>query len=148
MDRSLIKQISCLDHLIHSRALGKNGMKKVLNYTQLQILFYLLHHQGEDVCQKDLENEAHLKKASITAILDALADKDLIYREVCESDRRKNFIRLSDKTMEYARKMVEKEKEYNAKIVAGIPEEELAIFFKVTDRVISNIMGEDNEADI
>ena len=50
--------------------------------------------------------------------------------------------------MEYARKMVEKEKEYHAKIVAGIPEEELAIFFKVTDRVISNIMGEDDEADI
>ena len=44
--------------------------------------------------------------------------------------------------------LIEKEKEYNAKIVAGIPEEELAIFFKVTDRVISNIMGEDDEADI
>lgn len=148
MDRSVIKQISRLDHCIHSHALGRDKMKKVLNFTQFQILFYLLNHQDEDVCQKDLENETHLKKASITACLDALEDKDLVYREVCESDRRKNFIRLSEKTMKFARMMVEREKEYNAQIIAGIPEEELEVFFKVTDRFLKNIMEEEDEADI
>ena len=88
------------------------------------------------------------KKASITACLDALEDKDLIYREVCKSDRRKNFIRLSEKTMKFARMMVEREKEYNAQIIAGIPEEELEVFFKVTDRILKNIMEEEDEADI
>ena len=52
-----------------------------LNHTQIQILVYLIKHKNEEVCQKDLQNETHLKKASITGALDSLEDKAVTIRD-------------------------------------------------------------------
>jgi DNA-binding MarR family transcriptional regulator len=119
-----------------------------LNLTQFQILIYLLKNEDKDVCQKDLEDEIHLKKASITANLDVLEGKDLIRREPGRSDRRKKFLKLSKKTKSFTRLMEEKEKNYDRKIIAGIPEEELDVFFRVCEMIGKNIMEGENETDL
>ncbi len=148
MNRSVIKTISHLDHCIRCHAYSEEIDRKALNFTQFQILIYLLKNEDKDVCQKDLEDEIHLKKASITANLDVLEGKDLIRREPGRSDRRKKFLKLSKKTKSFTRLMEEKEKNYDRKIIAGIPEEELDVFFRVCEMIGKNIMEGENETDL
>ncbi|MCR4633797.1 MAG: MarR family transcriptional regulator [Erysipelotrichaceae bacterium] len=148
MNRSVIKTISHLDRCIRCHAYGKQIDRKALNLTQFQILIYLLKNEDKDVCQKDLEDEIHLKKASITANLDALENKDLIRREPGKTDRRKKYLKLSEKTKSFARLMEEKARNYDQKIIAGIPKEELDVFFRVSGKICENIMEGENETDL
>ena len=148
MERNVITEIGCLEHTIRKSISLGNERGKVLNYTQFQILFYLMEHDGEDICQKDLEAKTHLKKASITASLDSLEDKDLLYREVSETDKRKNYLRLSDKTRNYVNALKQKAKQYNEKIANKISKEDLDVFFRVCDQIYENIKEDADETDL
>lgn len=148
MERSIIKQIAYLDHSIKKYIGRQNDLRNVFNLTQFQIVLYLLKHQGEDVCQKDLEKETHLKKASITNCIDALVQRGYVYRETAECDRRMNYIRLSEKTKEYADELGRSSKELDRRIAENISEEDLEAFFRVGDIIIRNIREAEYETDI
>lgn len=148
MKRSIIKQIAYLDHCIKKYIGRQNDLRNVFNLTQFQIILYLLKHEGEDVCQKDLEKETHLKKASITNCIDTLAERGYVYRETAECDRRMNYIRLSDKTKAYADELAESSKELDGKIAENISKEDLNTFFRVGDIIINNIREAEHETDI
>ena len=148
MEKNLIKEVGHLDHCIKKYMSGTHEPQKYVNFTQLQIVFYLLKHRDQDICQKDLEKETSLKKASITASLNSLEEKGLVCREVSKEDRRKNYIRISKKLEKYTRDYEKKLLEFNRTILRGIPEEDLETFFSVIDRVYANIRGESDETDI
>ena len=91
MKRYIVKEINDLSRNLKDHVANGFDPKKYLNMTQLQILNYLLKHKEEDVCQKDLEIETNLKKASITGCLDILEDMNLIERCKAADDKRKNY---------------------------------------------------------
>ena len=142
MDRLITKEIKDLDVLIGKNITKGNNPKGILNHTQMQILLYLFKHQNEDVCQKDLEIETHLKKASITGTLDSMQDKGIIERKQSEDDKRKNIIVLSKKTLDIKEKIEDRFKEIEISIKKGITEEELNNFFKVVEKIKANLNKE------
>lgn len=139
MDKSLVKEIRDIDILI-GKTLTKSDMpKESLNHTQMQIVFYLLRHMNEEVCQKDLEIETHLKKASITGSLDSLQDKGIILRKESEDDKRKNIIVLSEKALNIKDNIEKKFQEIETQIRNNIDDQELESFFKTIDKIKNNL---------
>lgn len=142
MERSILKYIKDMHILIGEKITYENDPKAYFNHTQIQILLYLIKHKNEEVCQKDLEIETHLKKASITGTLDSLQDKGIIIRKQSEDDKRKNIILLSDKALKLKDNISEKYKEIESKIRENITEEELNQFYSVFDKMERNLRKE------
>lgn len=139
MEQSLVREIRDLDIMI-GKSFSKSDMpKESLNHTQIQIVFYLLRHMNEDVCQKDLEIETHLKKASITGTLDSLEDKGLILRKASQDDKRKNIIVLSERAINIKDNLEKKFQELEEQIKNNIDEDELANFFKTAEKIKNNL---------
>ncbi len=117
---------------------GKEPEVKI-NYTQFQIVAYLFKHGDEEVCQKDLEIETHLNKASIAATIDSLEDKGVVDRVQSQVDKRKNVIVLTEvarrKHLEFKQKMDELEKQ----VLTGIDKKDLDIFYEVIDKMNENL---------
>ena len=78
MENNIVKEIYDLKHLIHCYASEGYDLKKHMNVSQFQVMMYLFRHEKDDVCQKDLESEIHLTKASITGCLDSLEDMGFV----------------------------------------------------------------------
>ena len=139
MDRNIAKEICSLDHSIRRYVSNGFNPRKMFNMTQFQILLYLMKHRNEDVCQKDLEIETRLKKASITGTIDSLVERGLVYRDQAEEDRRKNYVRLTDRVLKYTKDFEEREKVLKRNITDHIPEKDLEVFYSVIDRIRENI---------
>lgn len=142
MNRRTTKEIKELDKLIGKSLIKDRNNKKNLNHTQMQIVFYLVKHENEEVCQKDLEIETHLKKASITGTLDSMEDKGIIIRKQSEDDKRKNIIVLSDIAKKEKIAIEDRIKEIENRINKNISKEELNSFFNIIDKMKKNMIEE------
>lgn len=139
MERSVIKDIREIEMIIGDYIIKSQKYEKYINHTQMQIVLYLIRHEGEDICQKDLEIETHLKKASITGTLDSMEDKGIIIRKQSDEDKRKNLIFLSEKTLNEKERIKKRINEIEEKINNNITEEELNQFYSVIDKMKANL---------
>lgn len=139
MEKYLVKEIRDVAYLIGKKLTKNYDPSDHLNNTQIQILLYLVHHSNEEVCQKDLEVETHLKKASITGTLDALEDKGMIVRKQSEEDKRKNIIVLSEKAIKLKGELTEEYMQTDRIIQKNISEEELNQLFTLLEKVRNNL---------
>lgn len=139
MDTYLVKEIRDLAYLIGKDLTKNYNPSDHLNNTQIQILLYLVHHIDEEVCQKDLEAETHLKKASITGTLDSLEDKGMIVRKQSEEDKRKNVIVLSDKAAKLKNELTKDYLDTDKKIKRNISDEELKQFYSIIEKIKLNL---------
>lgn len=139
MEKTLTKEIKDLEILIGKRVLKDNPIKVKLNHTQFRILIYLMRNQDKDICQKDLEIETHLKKASITGTLDSLEDKGLICRKVSPDDKRKNVIVLTDEILLAKDTIENRFRELEKQLLNNISEEELEQFYKTIEKLKENL---------
>lgn len=139
MERYIAKEIKEADVLISKKLMKYNNPTKYLNNTQIQILMYLIKHSSEEVCQKDLEIETHLKKASITGTLDSLQDKRMIIRKQSDNDKRKNIIVLSEEASKIRTELSERYRKIEEYMRENITEQELNTFYSVLERIKKNI---------
>ena len=137
--RNVVKELSDLNKCISKYISNGNDISKIFNLTQIHIIGYLLQHEGEEVCQKDLEIETNLKKASITGCIDSLVDKNIVYRKQSETDRRKNYIYLTDMALKHKKDFEDRGNLLNNKIIENISEKDLKIFYNVLDSIRNNI---------
>jgi len=149
MNRKIAKEIKGFDIEIKKIISIKAPIKdktRDLNPTQLQILRYLSDHENEDICQKDIEKEINLKKASITGALDSMEDKGVIVRVACKDDRRKKFIKVSEHAKKQRDEFIKTIRYIDETLVNGLSEKELQTFFNVLDKMRKNLekMNETN----
>ena len=142
MENDIVKQIDQLDRLIKKYVSQGQDPRKEFNPTQFNIIDYLMNRAGEDVCQKDLEQETGLKKASITGSLDSLVEKGVVYRQQSKEDKRKNYVKLTDLALSRKQLFDDRIKEVNMKIVEKIPLEDLEVFFQVLNAITANVEQE------
>lgn len=116
--------------------------KKILNFTQFQIVKYLIDHEDEKVCQKDLEIETKLNKASITGALDSLEDKNIIKRIQSKSDKRKNYIVVTEKVENFRKDFEKRIEDVDKKLIKDISKEDLDTFLKVIEKMNMNLAKE------
>ena len=102
-------------------------------------MVYIWHSSDQEVYQKELENNFRLRRSTVTEILNNMERKGLIIREVSESDKRVNKIRLTQRAIDLCVDEDKKIKEINALLERGITNKEREVFFAVLDKMQRNM---------
>ncbi len=101
--------------------------------------FLLAAHTKHDVFQKDIEEEFGLRPPTATALLKELEQRGLIRKEPVSYDARRKKIVVTEETLKYKDCVLRGLDELNRKLTAGISEEEMQVFFTVTDKMLKNL---------
>lgn len=146
----VLYQIRTLEKLIIRRYWVEKGftkedfeskMKKT-SPTQMQIIEYMLKHDQEDVYQKDLEKVLRLRRATVSGVLQTMEKNNLISRITNQEDTRTKKIILNENTKKLFLENKKKFDEIEKKIIKGISNENLNLFFQVIEEMKKNIERE------
>lgn len=80
--------------------LNNNRMIEGMPYNEAIICRYLLAHEDEDVTATDLCMHFRMQKSQMNRTIAIMLDKQLIYRERSDSDKRLIFIRINKKQLD------------------------------------------------
>ena len=106
---------------------------------QGRTLHFLLAHTKIDIFQKDIEEEFGLRPPTATALLKELEQRGLIRKEPVPYDARKKKIVVTEEALQYKDCVPKGLEELNQKLTAGISDEEMQVFFSVTDKMLENL---------
>ena len=106
---------------------------------QGRTLHFLLAHTKSDIFQKDIEEESGLRPPTATALLKELEQRGLIRKEPVPYDARKKKIVVTEEALQYKDCVLKGLKELDQKLTAGISDEEMQVFFYVTDKMLDNL---------
>ena len=106
---------------------------------QGRTLHFLLAHTKIDIFQKDIEEEFGLRPPTATALLKELEQRGLIRKEPVPYDARKKKIVVTEEALQYKDCVLKGLEELNQKPTAGISDEEMQVFFSVTDKMLKNL---------
>ena len=101
---------------------------------------YLKEHQNEDVYQRDLENIIHLRRSSITVLLQKLDNDGYIERE--NIDAKKKSVRISARGLN-KKDEIQKIFEENEKIIEDIISDDKEIFYRLLNKIKKDLIQED-----
>ena len=113
--------------------------RAIKNFTQMQILVFLLNNPDNTIYQKDIGEALKLRKSSITEHLDYLEMIGAIERVQDKTDKRKNSIRLSEKAIIRKSEIDDSLKYLDERIIAGIDKKDLETFEKVVKKMGENL---------
>ena len=110
-----------------------------LNHTSLKIIAYLNEHEDKDVNQKELENALHLKRSTISSVLDTMENNDCIKRIPSRLDARKKIIKINEQKIPKKEDVIQYFLRVEELLKKDIPQEKLDIFFEVLDSMKENL---------
>ena len=113
-----------------------------MSMTDGWILRYLHEHEGEEVLQKNIETDLHIRKSALTQQLNEMEAHGLIRRSISKHDSRYKCISRTDKALEIHQQIMDEIEEHEKLMRKGIDEEDLAVFSRVLDHMIQNISEE------
>ena len=96
---------------------------------QGRTLHFLLAHTKIDIFQKDIEEEFGLRPPTATALLKELEQRGLIRKKIV----------VTEEALQYKDCVLKGLEELNQKLTAGISDEEMQVFFSVTDKMLENL---------
>jgi DNA-binding MarR family transcriptional regulator len=89
--------------------------------------------------QSRLAEAVALKRSSLVAIIDRLAEEDLVERRTDAADRRVNAVWLTVRGQQVVAELVSRAAQEEARITAGLTEDEHADLVRLLGRVIENL---------
>ena len=108
-----------------------------LSPIQARVVGFLSHH--EKVTATDIMDTFSLSKSSVSEILSALVEKNLITYERCDDDSRKRAIEFTDEGQIISCALAERLEAFNRELVKGISQEDLDTVYRVFDIVRKNL---------
>lgn len=102
------------------------------------ILGFLKQNEQREVFQKDVEAEFMLARSTVTAVIKLMEQKGYIRRESVAYDGRLKRLLLTEKGAQAQQQMGSVIADVEAQLVAGISEEELAVFHEVLRKIGKN----------
>lgn len=103
------------------------------------VIGYLYNHQNCDVYQKDIEEKFSIRRSTATAILQRMEKNDLIVRCAVAHDARLKKLELTDKAIKVQEQIEAEIADFENRLVQGITDEEIEMFFKVADKFKKNL---------
>ncbi|MFF2793784.1 MarR family winged helix-turn-helix transcriptional regulator [Lysinibacillus xylanilyticus] len=100
---------------------------------------YLYKNQDKDVFQKDFEREFSIRKSTASRILKSMENNGLIARQTVPYDTRLKKIVLTEDALKIHDSIMIRRAKLEQKLLTGIPEEKLEVFFEVMDAMKENI---------
>ena len=131
----------CMKRLIDQKKRAREATYG-MSMTDSWILRYLDEHEGQEVLQKNIETDLHIKKSALTQQLNEMESNGLIRRSISEHDSRYKCISRTEKAIEIHQQIMDEIEEHERHMRKGIDEADLAVFSRVLDQMIENISGE------
>ncbi|MGE7674150.1 MarR family winged helix-turn-helix transcriptional regulator [Lysinibacillus sp. NPDC094403] len=100
---------------------------------------YLCKNQDKDVFQKDFEREFSIRKSTASRILKSMESNGLITRQTVPYDTRLKKIVLTENALKIHDSIMTRRAMLEQKLLTGIPEEKLEVFFEVMDAMKKNL---------
>ncbi len=102
---------------------------------QAKVLAYLMHHQGEDILQKNIEEVFFLRSSTVTSVMQNLEKAGFIERYTNKNDRRMKRIIITRKGYETFENCEKALVELNNTILADWTEEEKKEILVLLDKI-------------
>lgn len=125
---------------------SKSYVEKITG-THGRVIGWLYRNRHRDIFQKDFEKEFDIRRSTASKILSLMEGNDLILRESVPYDARLKRIILTPKALEVQSVVENAFGRMEEKIKEGITDEELAVFFRVLDKVNKNMERNDSKND-
>lgn len=106
---------------------------------QMQIIKYILKHDGKTIYQRDLEEVFNLRRATISGILKTMEKNNVIIRVCDPNDARGKIVILSDDAKKFFKEKETLFKKLETDLKKDISKEELETFYKVILKMRDNI---------
>lgn len=143
-NKNIVFEIKMLDNMIN-RSIITNAKKQqipfLLSPVQLKILHYLYTNSKKITHQRDIEKIIATRRSTTSGILNTMERNNLIKRVCSRQDARTKQIVLTDYSKKISKQMIMQKEIFEEKIKENISEKELINFFKVTEKIKSNIMN-------
>ncbi|MCQ1530417.1 MarR family winged helix-turn-helix transcriptional regulator [Lutispora saccharofermentans] len=121
-----------------SEAFGRRLQDTGITRVQWIALYYV-KAKGR-ISQRDLSNLMNVKDSSAGRLIDRLERDGLIERERNDFDRRVIYIKLTDKGDQLISDLMPIGLRFNDDLLKGIDEQELMIYEKVLNKMLSNVI--------
>ena len=141
-----LKKIGHLIHLMVEREAKKRGFEFSAG-PQGQVLRFLSHREkeGKVTLIRDVEQELHISKSVARSLIKRMEKNGVIYLEASPTEKRAKYVYLTDSVKANLNDMKQFFEEVEQSLVAGVSEEELAIFFKVMHQFYENMKKRSEE---
>ncbi len=105
---------------------------------EIEVLMFLTNNKGRNTA-KEISLYKGISKSLVCKSVDSLVRRGFLFRKTDESDKRIDRLFLTESALDIAEKLQENKMEFIASIARDIPAEELVIFKKVLDKMLSNL---------
>lgn len=135
-----LQEIKQLETLVSRFATArmKESRDDTLCPIQCEVLSVLTENGGS-MAQKDLEGRLVIRKSTLSGVLDTMERNGLVERSVSDTDRRSRTVSLTSEGARRCGEATRQLEETERIIFEGVDREDLDVFFRVVDRVHSNI---------
>lgn len=137
LTKSAARYVSKLSNKIR-RKLDGLSCRDSFSGSQGRTLHFLLA-QTEDIFQKDIEEEYSIRPSTASQMLNQMEENGLIRREAVPYDHRLKRIVLTEKALAYRQQVVHDLTDLEQTLTRDIPEEDLAVFFRVVEKMMDNL---------
>ncbi|NNJ08738.1 MarR family transcriptional regulator [Chloroflexales bacterium ZM16-3] len=99
-----------------------------------------LHQVGEECKMSDLADATHQSAASLTGVVDRLAEKQLVERTRHERDRRQVMVVITTRGIELISEVRQARREQMQMALGQLSEQEIDTFMQILDQVLSGMV--------
>lgn len=145
-DKNIFNSIKELEKGIVRKIMSETShdeMHSKPSIAQMQIIKYILKHDGKTIYQRDLEEVFNLRRATISGILKTMEKNNVIIRVCDPNDARGKIVILSDDAKKFFKEKETLFKKIETVLKKDISKEELEIFYKVILKMRDNINRKD-----
>lgn len=148
MDKPLLefRKLGHLIHLMVEREARKRGFEFIAG-PQGQALVFLSQQEekGAVTLIRDIEQELHISKSVTSNLIKRMEKNGFIYLEPSPTDKRAKYVYLTENVRAYLDETKQFFEEIDQALVAGVSEEEKAVFFKVMHQFYENMKKRSEE---
>lgn len=136
-------EIRVLGNLLRREAAHSDIRKHVdtLSGTNGWVIGFIAEHGDRDIFQRDLETRFSIRRSTASKILQLMERKGLIERQSVDYDARLKKLVLTPKALELHKLATKDMQALEDRLTRGLTKQELEGFFRVTEKLKSNLMG-------
>ena len=145
-DKNIFNSIKELEKGIVRKIMSETSHDEMYSkpsIAQMQIIKYILKHDGKTIYQRDLEEVFNLRRATISGILKTMEKNNVIIRVCDPNDARGKIVILSDDAKKFFKEKETLFKKLETVLKKDISKEELETFYKVILKMRDNINRKD-----
>lgn len=142
MDSNNIGSLVRVVHKEFEKLHREKALSMGLTSPQLFALNYLLKHQDQEICQRDIEHNFDLSHATVSGLISRLVNKGFVECEISAVDKRYKRIIITEKAKQCDTEMRLYIQNYEDQLTKGFSEDEKKLLRNFLLRMLEN-MNED-----